>query len=228
MLHKDHSKYSDLSIAHEAGYDSFMTARVVIRLSAKLEAAGHYVDSDDEEGWHTPAEEGGGVLIDLTNGASQQKSEPLKQPSASNHFIHYDSTALTVPVRAEAAAPAPTVPPSPITKSKRPKRAPTKIKTPFSHAGMFDALDNASADDEDSVDFDEIEDQAGSGAVLITEDPIDGWNTPPPPPVPKVLDASEEPASRLMPPWDSDFWNVYGNKLRVNGTVEGVCDLSGR
>ncbi|MCJ1436352.1 hypothetical protein MMC27_005731 [Xylographa pallens] len=228
VLHKDHSKYSDLSIAHEAGYDSLMTARVVIRLSAKLEAAGHYVDSEDEEGWHTPAEEGGGVLIDLTNGASPQKPEPLKQSSASNYFIHYDPTAIAAPLCTEAAAPAPTIPRPPITKPKKPKPAPTKIKTPFSHAGMFDALDNASADDEDSIDLDGIEDQAGPGGISTSEDLIDTWNTPPPPPVPKVLDASEQPASRLMPPWDSDFWNVYGNKLRVNGTVEGVCDLSGR
>ena len=30
----------------------------------------------------------------------------------------------------------------------------------------------------------------------------------------------------LMPPFSSDFWRVYGNKLRVFGTVEGVCDLN--
>ncbi|MCJ1398292.1 hypothetical protein MMC11_001489 [Xylographa trunciseda] len=224
-LHKDHSKYSDLSIAHEAGYDSFMTARVVIRLSAKLEAAGHYVDSDDE-GWHTPAEEGG-VLIDLTNGTSPRKSEAPKQLYTGNHFIHFDPNTQTTPLRTEAPIPATTAPIPPITKPKIPKPPPTKVKTPFSHAGMFDALDDASADDEGSVNFDETEPLPYSTAIPPTTDSKDGWDTPPPL-VPKVLDASEQPASRLMPPWDSDFWNVYGNKLRVNGTVEGFCELSGR
>ena len=27
----------------------------------------------------------------------------------------------------------------------------------------------------------------------------------------------------MMPPGDSPFWTRYGNKLRVNGTVEEVC-----
>lgn len=31
---------------------------------------------------------------------------------------------------------------------------------------------------------------------------------------------------KLLPPWDTDFWRVYGNKLRVFGTVEEVCDLT--
>jgi len=92
---------------------------------------------------------------------------------------------------------------------------------------MFDVLDDTSADDEDSVDLDEQGSQAHPATVSAMADFKDGWDTPLPP-VPKVLDASEQPASRLMPPWDSDFWNVYGNKLRVNGTVEGHCDLSGR
>ena len=30
----------------------------------------------------------------------------------------------------------------------------------------------------------------------------------------------------LMPSFDSDFWKVYGNKLRVFGTREELCDLN--
>ncbi|MCJ1283647.1 hypothetical protein MMC26_002978 [Xylographa opegraphella] len=226
-LHEDHSKYSDLSIAHEAGYDSLMTARVFIRLSAKLEAAGHYVDSDDEAGWHTPAEEGG-FLVDPANGASPRKAELLKQPSTSNHFIHYDpTTSPPVPLRAEAVPPTPITPRSPIPKPRKTKTTTSKIKTPFSHVGMFDALDEASTSASDFTDLDQSDIPGEPAAISAAEDFIDKWTTPLPS-VPRVLDASEQPASRLIPPWDSDFWNVYGNKLRVNGTVEGVCDLSGR
>ena len=194
-----------------------MTARVIIRLSAKLEAAGHYVDSDDEGQLALAGE--GGVLIDLTNRTSLWKSEAPKHPFANNYFIHYDPSTPKAPLRTEAPAiiSART--------STKPKQA--KIKTPFSHAGMFDALDDVSVDDEDSVHSDYTQPPSSSKAFPAVAASMDEWATSPPP-APKVLDASEQPASRLMPPWDSDFWNVYGNKLRVNGTVEGVYDLSGR
>lgn len=30
----------------------------------------------------------------------------------------------------------------------------------------------------------------------------------------------------IIPPFNSAFWKVYGNKLRLYGTVEGVCSLT--
>jgi poly(A)-specific ribonuclease len=30
-----------------------------------------------------------------------------------------------------------------------------------------------------------------------------------------------------MPRFEGDFWRVYGNRLRVFGTEEGVCVLNG-
>jgi hypothetical protein len=30
-----------------------------------------------------------------------------------------------------------------------------------------------------------------------------------------------------IPTWDSSFWDIYVNKLRVNATEFGVCDLNG-
>jgi poly(A)-specific ribonuclease len=39
-----HSKYKDFAAFHEAGYDSFLTAQVAVRLSAKLEREGAYID----------------------------------------------------------------------------------------------------------------------------------------------------------------------------------------
>lgn len=35
-------------------------------------------------------------------------------------------------------------------------------------------------------------------------------------------------STRLMPPFGTDFWRVYRNKLRVFGTTEGVCHLAGQ
>ncbi len=40
------------------------------------------------------------------------------------------------------------------------------------------------------------------------------------------VSASFEPVvQNMMPAGDSPFWIRYGNKLRVNGTVEGVCSI---
>ena len=40
------------------------------------------------------------------------------------------------------------------------------------------------------------------------------------------LPSKSKELRRLMPAWNKDFWRVYGNKVRVNGTIEGVCDFS--
>lgn len=39
-----------------------------------------------------------------------------------------------------------------------------------------------------------------------------------------TLEGRKQPPGRL-PAWESDFWKVYGNKLRVNGTIEEVSDV---
>ena len=40
--------------------------------------------------------------------------------------------------------------------------------------------------------------------------------------------SSSEPRHNMIPPFDVDFWRVYGNKLRCYGTQEEVCDLTGK
>ena len=42
---KEHKKYQGVDSLHEAGYDSFLTAQIAVRLSAKLEKEGSYVDT---------------------------------------------------------------------------------------------------------------------------------------------------------------------------------------
>lgn len=63
-------KYLSGEYFHEAGYDSYLTARVMILLSVKLEAEGMYVGEikrqqavSDDEAYLTPPEENGGVSL---------------------------------------------------------------------------------------------------------------------------------------------------------------------
>ena len=42
------------------------------------------------------------------------------------------------------------------------------------------------------------------------------------------LNGTHNAQDDLIPSWDTEFWRTHGNKLRVFGTIEEVCDLSGR
>lgn len=200
-LHKDHCKYHDMAVAHEAGYDAFITAKILIRLSAKLEAHGLYIDSDDE-GWHTPGEDGS-VLSSRSNGVSVTARVPIP---VEDPFI---------------------------TKRKKNTEV-VRENTLFSHAGRFDLLHESTgdteeedeADDEAESHFEDVHAENLRDNGRVGAPAIDEWSTMTSAPR-KVAANTEKAPSRLMPPWDSDFWNVYGNKLRVNGTVEGVCHLVG-
>ncbi|KAF1344607.1 ribonuclease H-like domain-containing protein [Delphinella strobiligena] len=101
----------------------------------------------------------------------------------------------------------------------------------FAHATVFDQLQVTAEDEEESeeevLQFDELPSSAASGSALVAAD-TDGisegrvmapsaadWDTP----------YWRREDGRAMPRFTSDFWGVYGNKLRVFGTQEGVCLL---
>ena len=59
-LHPEHTKYVGGDFFHTAGYDAYLTARVMILLSAELEAAGVYLpqgaSQSDSEAYETAPE----------------------------------------------------------------------------------------------------------------------------------------------------------------------------
>ena len=70
LLHPDHTRYAVEKSLHEAGYDSMLTATILIRLSAKLQSEGEWVDvpspsSSEDEAYHTPSEEVGGLTFPI-------------------------------------------------------------------------------------------------------------------------------------------------------------------
>ena len=48
-FHKDHPNYDLRTAHHEAGYDSYLTAKVLIRKSAELESSGTYIDYNPKD-----------------------------------------------------------------------------------------------------------------------------------------------------------------------------------
>ncbi|KAL8873587.1 MAG: hypothetical protein Q9174_000979 [Haloplaca sp. 1 TL-2023] len=176
-LHPDHPKYQIATPAHEAGFDSFLTAKALIRLSAMLESSGTYVD----ESYYTPPEErmakgtNNLILLDV-DGLSEQ----LQSSSISSRKSRDKSDSIT------------------------PSTSDSKRST-FSHANSFDLLGDIPSDED---------------PITLLPRPKKTSFEPP-----KSNRPKEGEIGKRMPGWDSDFWNVYGNKLRVNGTIEQTCQV---
>lgn len=80
------------------------------------------------------------------------------------------------------------------------------IRSPFSHTNPFDLLNQLSLEDRP-----ETRKPTSKGKLTIRPDPQH--------PAPRPRPSNH----KMMPPVESSFWLRYGNKLRVNGTVEEVC-----
>lgn len=67
-LAKGHQKYNRVESFHEAGYDSWLTSQIAVRLSAKLEREGAYVEADGGEEEISGGEDEGQDGVSLTHG----------------------------------------------------------------------------------------------------------------------------------------------------------------
>ena len=187
-----------------------MTAKVLIRLATKLEAAGTYVEApvprpaigsgpghargnargspaivSSDEDYFTPDE--GGVRINGNYNSTRTRVSDSNSggvPVLDNLTLQ-DNDIQTYPTAFKGKFA------RKIRKAKLEEEA-----TRFAHKGMFDMLRDLPTDMDGSID------------VFGVAEP-------------------QPPEHVMMPPFDSHFWEVYGNKLRVNGTLEGVCNLLG-
>ena len=80
------------------------------------------------------------------------------------------------------------------------------IRSPFSHTNPFDLLNQPSLEDRSET----LKPNSKTN-LTIRADPQH--------PAPRPTSSNH----KMMPPVESSFWLRYGNKLRVNGTVEEVC-----
>lgn len=171
-IDKEHMKYSEVEALHEAGYDSFLTAQIAIRLSAKLEREGTYVDVNGAASEDNKAEK------EISNGVNGVK---LTETALESHTYHAANG--TSPQGADEFIPS-------------------------VEGGKW---------------------KRKGDPTLPAQDPDDPFEYNP-----KDLkhrhrdDEAEKTFEGGMPYLSSDFWRVYGNKLRVFGTDEGICALDGR
>ncbi|KAK3067799.1 hypothetical protein LTR53_015110 [Teratosphaeriaceae sp. CCFEE 6253] len=180
----DHKKYEAVEAYHEAGYDSFLTAQIAVRLGSKLEAAGAYVDVGE-------------------------KGSPSKKPGKNGTPKRKDTGwALAAPFVSQHTNGAP--PPS---ANLAPDLATLTLTAPPEEPGFTPS--DPTADWKSHGDPTII----GAADPFFVYDPRDRHHRYRAPQAAGHIEGG-------MPAFDADFWRVYGNKLRVFGTEEGVCGLS--
>lgn len=162
-----HTKYNNVEAYHEAGYDSFLTAQVAVRLSAKLEREGAYIDIERRDSQLSSPQ-------DISNGVSHIKlgdSSPGSdgRVKLNGHSEEEQAQGFT----------------------------PSVVGGKWKRTGD-PTLGSSSKDDLFEYNPKDRKHRHREQAVTI-------------------------PGG--VPLFGSDFWRVYGNKLRVFGTQEGVCVL---
>ncbi|KAK2769718.1 hypothetical protein FQN52_006338 [Onygenales sp. PD_12] len=198
----EHDKYLDDKPLHEAGYDSLLTAKVLIRLSAQLHG-GESLSRPDS--W-------GSLTVQRTTRADSILSTVAPTPTRStagsiennhNNFLHFHEPHHNGTYKSENKKP---------TSRAVAKQTPVnwneesefeRIRSLFSTPPKRDGLDGS------------------VGSQLADLDP----NSPFRRLLIKGAGGHKHKGAQLIPRFSDEFWKIYGNKLRVFGTVEEVCDL---
>ena len=215
ITHADHPKYQETEKFHEAGYDSLLTATIMIKLAAKLGA---------ERGEKVPAPLAGRPLtLNKANGVLQSEDVP--------DFVKDGREKVEEPVP---------LPPVEQPKSRKTKGQKAKAKKKeakerrFETKNIFDTLKtldpetemSSTEEDEDaklpengiSAKWDEqTQEVVGSWEDDVYVQDETRW-------VP--LEQMKRQSMELIPAFDSKFWDEFGNTLRVFGTEEAVLKIA--
>ncbi|EDU42758.1 CAF1 family ribonuclease [Pyrenophora tritici-repentis] len=236
ITHADYPKYQDTEAFHEAGYDSLLTATIMIKLAAKLGA---------ERGEEVPAPLSGiplGKSKTSTPEPNPTISDEIKTPAEDSAEYIED---MVKDGREKVQKPVPLPPvekPKPAKANKRTqnKKGGKKNKETeqrrFETRNMFDSLremtlnpETGSSSNEDeprhdshiqdnqSATWDKQAEATGSWENDVHVQDKTGWV-----PVEQVKRQSGE----LIPAFNSKFWCEFGNTLRVFGTEEAVLKIA--
>lgn len=222
----------------------------MVRLSTKLEQDGAYLKdpslvASDDESYDTAPE----MLSDrgdppafstFNQGIATLDGETELVTPAIKPNVNGDQTAL-----AQAIAPLDDTNMAQDKKTSRKKRkkkggqagGETKSTSMFSSSNIFDQLATADTGSEDEEDAELTPEEPRNGSPteeteesqVVTHqwDGITYYSYPDEGATQQAGAINREAMEpmTLMPPFDTDFWRVYGNKLRVFGTTESVWKL---
>jgi poly(A)-specific ribonuclease len=211
----EHRKYHAGNHLHEAGYDSLLTAQILVRLSTQLHNEGALLKKPEKSaptyGANVKASASPeGTSIVGFNGSLDGNFHGKKDSRRNTSISSSVGSALSID-----SANSKKVPSQRPINWKEPTEV-TRIRSAFAHQTKFDLLTDQTEE-----------------IVTIPRDADAKENSPSPVEESTLLSFQDElalerqvRAGRLIPRFSSDFWAIYSNKLRVFGTVETVCDLS--
>ena len=192
----EHGRYHSGSPFHEAGFDSFTTAKVLIRLSARIEgAAKGDVSPLSEDDIYFSGSEDGTFPSDLNNlleRKSTSNEDALKRLKLIAQIFRKPA-AIKDPPEIQAALDRQATLFRELKLDDQEPDSKTQKDGLFTSNNPYTLLQN--------IDLDE-DGEPQSADVTVSSTPV---------------------VHTMMPAGGSPFWVRYGNKLRVNGTVEEVC-----
>ncbi|PGH23764.1 hypothetical protein AJ80_02194 [Polytolypa hystricis UAMH7299] len=208
----DHYKYHSGNSLHEAGYDSLLTAQVLLRLSTQLH--GEMAHSSRKESCKTYNFD---HTLSRTSWTIPNASTPTHVTSRVDKLIDIDGRTTSYlngglkPTMLNGTG-----------KGISHQRAPSQVPVNWNEAAVYSRIRSIFAH---PTKFDLLTDQT---------DEIVTYRSPSPGPGRSLLDFNEDngvgerkaKGGQLITRFDNDFWKVYGNKLRVFGTIEELCDLN--
>ncbi|KAH4202979.1 hypothetical protein HBI49_140010 [Parastagonospora nodorum] len=215
VTHTDHSKYQEKEAFHEAGYDSLLTATIMIRLAAKLGAEHEKKHPSNIAPLTNGAKNTNGDLEDFIRDGREKAQKPVALPPLA------DISAVTGRQKRKQKKKV---------KSKEATDRRAKTKNMFDNLRDLsldpEADEAASPESEPAIDFEDAEAWKGEPAAeagsweneLFVQDKS-GW-------VP--IEQSERHVMEMIPKLDGDsaFWKEFGNTLRVFGTQEAVLKIA--
>ncbi|KAH7408718.1 ribonuclease H-like domain-containing protein [Phaeosphaeria sp. MPI-PUGE-AT-0046c] len=211
----EHSKYQEKVAFHEAGYDSLLTATIMIRLAAKLGSKRQKSQIQQI----VTATKNGDVQDFVRDGREKvqqpvplpsiepeahlsgrqhrrQKKKSKKPASNDNQARHANTKNIFETLREMRLNPDDTV--------ESPSSSPTSEATVD-----IDTAETSTWEEQPAA-------KPGSWVDDMYVQDKTGW-------VP--IEKSEREAMELMPAFDEEFWSEFGNTLRVFGTQEGVFKI---
>lgn len=229
--HPDHAKYQETEAFHEAGYDSLLTATIMIKLAAKLGAEKKKQEpSADPSGTSKatvkkPAKPVVEDVPDIVRDRQEKVTKPVPLPPVQKSEEEAEREKENQRLKRK--------------NKKKSKKARVAEERRLRTGNIFDSLremrinpedstESSTNEEETAIDFDTAEAQttweeapaAAAGSWENEEFVQDktGW-------VP--IDQAERHAMEFIPKLDDKrFWGEFGNKLRVFGTEEAVLKIA--
>ncbi|KAF2634792.1 CAF1-domain-containing protein [Massarina eburnea CBS 473.64] len=221
VTHSDHPKYHDTKAFHEAGYDSLLTATSMIRLAAKLkvecegEKTQNAAPDDISEGsFKSVTEEPGEVVL---RGREKPNQPTLLPPTGKPHEApQYEFPTKKKTRRAKKAS-------AGANSNKTISTVQTKNKFEslrLNPESPFFDDDRHSCLEVKAVDIDEpgkLDSSATSWQNEKYNPDRSNWVS---------IEQKQRDPMEMIPAFDSEFWDEFGNTLRVFGTQEAVLKIA--